>query len=182
MPLKDVIKALGIEREYRRFLRMWGADGDGWDEIAVKLKEAAEVDAAAGLYNRDTDTITLYLNNIRKSRELAAITVIHELAHRAVELFFGNGRYSRYRGDLAYDECLPREWKWWATREELIAELTAVVAAADGPVETGAMRELAQKILDPLTPKWSVTELWRHARPGAGPRAVGVTRRGLVLE
>ena len=177
--VRDIIRALGAEAEraYGRFLEMWGVENTReWDEVTVKVVEEGEDDRVAGVYCSVTDRITIYLKYLRKDRFATIRTLIHELAHRAVEIYFPD---ARRRDLLAPHPCLPEDWgKWWATREELVCELTVTVAEGHGRIERGAMRELARRIFEE-TSAWRVSEMWRHTRWGDA-RAAGVTRRGLI--
>ena len=165
---------LGAGREYERFLEMWGLDGREWDGVNVTVRLRAVRVKYVGAYHLMTDTIEIFARHVA-SRGHAVEVLIHELGHRAVARCLG-GAAARMGERIAPPV---REWWWWANKEELVCELGVTIALGRGRVERGAMVALARRIAD--MPASEAAGLWRHTRWGPGPRAAGVTRRGLVL-
>jgi len=166
---------LGAGREYMRFLRMWGLDGRDWDGVNVIVRPRAVRAEYAGVYRLMTDTIEIFAHRVT-SRESAIRVMLHELGHRAVRAVIDGSAAARMGERIVP----PRpEWDWWANKEELTCELGVAIALGRGRIERGAMVAFARRVAG--MDKEDAARLWRHTRWGAGPRAAGVTRRGLVL-
>jgi len=168
-------RVLRAEREFARLLKMWGVDGDiSWEAVpvVVRLRAGAKY---TGAYRPVTDTIEILH---AASRDHAVEVLLHELAHRAVRrLINDRSAAARLRERTVTKYADPH----WANKEELVCELAAAAAMGRGKVERGAMAELALKIAE--MPKEEAARLWNYTRmgPEGGPRAAGVTRRGLAL-